>query len=140
MKTLKLAKSVAYALAEDIRLARQKLIGKATIEETYELMMLIDGLKDMGDQSWLESLSNRFERGQHYLGRNLNIEDPAEAQEVANEMAADLREMKQRQAEFSEENEVTMERLQAADQLLEKYGFHLNLTTRLQTEAEVWPN
>ncbi|HEY3780333.1 MAG TPA: hypothetical protein VGL56_04560 [Fimbriimonadaceae bacterium] len=140
MKTLKLAKSVAYAMAEDIRVARQKVIGKATIEETYELMILIDALKDMGDQTWMESLSNRFERGQHYLARNLNIEDPAEAQAIANEMAADLRELKERRAEDCRDNEVTEERLKAAEVLFEKHGIQVNLTSRLQSGGEDWPN
>ncbi len=30
--------------------------------------------------SWLESLSTRLEKGQHYLGKNLETEDPKAAQ------------------------------------------------------------
>ena len=139
MASLKLAKSIAYAMAEDIRKARYRILRKADPNETYELMVLMDDLKEVGDQSWLESLSNRFERGQHYIGKHMEIEDPDEAQEIANEMAADLREMKQRRAEFMQA-EVTIERLRNAEKLVAKYGVKLNLADRLQTSAEVSPN
>ena len=139
MASLKLAKSVAYAMAEDLRKARHRVLGKATPEETYDLMVLIDDLKDVGDQSWLESLSSRYERGQHHLGMHIEIDDPEEAQEIANEMAADLRKLNEMRGELVRA-EVTEQRLREAEELVGKYGVKVNLSGRLQKPGEVSPN
>ena len=102
-------------------------------------MVLRDDLLDMAQSNWLESLSNRFERGQHHLAEHMNIEDPDEAQEIANNMAADLRELKNlRSTGFGEP--VTEERLREAEEILARGGVKLKLVDRGMVPKDISHN
>lgn len=136
---MKLSKSVAEAMAEEIRVVRHRLLRKMEVEESFFLMELREDLLNVAQRNWLESLSNRFERGQHYLGRNLGIADPKEAQAVANEMAEDLRDMRKRSLEFMREP-LTEERLRQAEELVAKYGRKLVLVDRGRIPKDVGLN
>jgi len=126
---MKLAKSVAEAMAEEIRVVRHRLLRKMDPNESYFLMVLRNDLLNVAQMNWLESLSNRYERGSHYLGRNLGIEDPNEAQEIANGMAADLRVLRNLSMELEREP-VTAERLRRAEEMVAHYGGKLTLVDR----------
>jgi hypothetical protein len=139
MPEVRFAKSVAESMAEELRHARWKVLRKITIEEAYFLMVLRDDLLDMAQGNWLESLSNRFERGQHHLGEHLEIENPDEAQEIANEMAADLRELKNLRSDTFGEP-VTEERLREAEQILARGGVKLKLVDRGMVPKDISPN
>ena len=134
MQPMKLARSVAEAMARDVMDARRKALRRMTIDEGYTLMVLSENLKDVAQANWLESLANRFERGQHYLGRNLEIDDPEEEQAIANEMAGDLRELRQH---ITFEEPVTVERLRNAEEILGKYGIELKLVDRAMVPEDV---
>lgn len=136
MDPMKLSKTVAEAMAEEIRVVRHRLLRKMDPEETLFLMELREDLLNIAQRNWLESLSNRFERGQHYLGRNLGIEDPREAQQVANDMAGSLREMRMRSLEFMGEP-LTVERLRKAEEMVARYGRKLVLVDRGQIPKDI---
>ena len=126
-----LKKSVAEAMARDIKFARWRVLRKVTIEQAYFLIRLMEDLEHMAHIEWLDSLANRYERGQHHLGRHLELDDPGEVEETAQEIAEDMRQFKRMAEEFDDEREpVTIERLQEAEDLLAKHGYPVVLVSR----------
>src|SRR5579859_2214730 len=139
MKALKFKKGVAEAMARDIMAARRKILRRADPGDTWILMRLADNLKDLGQADHLEALANRFETGNHYVGRNLEIDDPEEAQGVANEMAADLRVFKSHMEELVDEP-ITEDRLRHAEEICRNYGVTLSLLSRTGGAGESFLN
>jgi hypothetical protein len=139
VKPLNFSKSVAHAMARDVQQARWDALERLDPEEAYFLLQLYDSLIDVGDVSWLASLSDRYERGQHHLGKHVGIDDPVEEQEVANEMAEDLRELKRLRLETMREP-LTEEGLKKAEELLRRAGVELKLLDRGQVPQDVWQN
>ncbi len=138
VKPLRFKKGVAEGMARDIMKARRQILRRADPMETWVLMRLADDIKSLGEIEHLESLATKFEEGDHYLARNLD-NDPHEAQEVANEMAADLRVLKGHAAELVGEP-VTVERLRQAEELLCRYGVELDLVDRAKLPKDVHLN
>jgi hypothetical protein len=125
-------------MAEDILAIRRRMLRKMSPEETLILLELADDLKEMAQLAWFDSLANRFERGQHHLGTHLEIDDPNKAQEIANEMAADMRELRNHCVEFDHDRqEVTEERLGDAEKLVARYGGTLELLDRGKIQKDI---
>src|SRR5687767_6596782 len=101
---MRLKKDLAEAMARDIVAARRRILRRATPEETYELMVLSDDLKHMAHLSWMDSLADRFGRGQHHLGKNFDL-GPGEAEALGQEMAQDMRDIADRTREFDSERQ-----------------------------------
>jgi hypothetical protein len=133
-----LKKSVAEVMARDIKFARFGVLRKVTVEQAYFLMRLMEDLEHMAHIEWLDSLANRYERGQHHLAKHLEIEDPEEVVETAHEIAEDMRQFKRMAEEFDDEREpVTIERLQEAEDLLAKHGYPVVLVARARGDHEI---
>ena len=125
-------------MAEDIMAVRRQMLRKMAPDETYFLMCLADDLKEMAQLAWFDSLANRFERGQHSIGTHLDLDNPEQAQEIANEMAADMRVLRNMCLESTyDREEVTDERLRQAEELVARYGGSLELLDRGKTPKDV---
>jgi hypothetical protein len=135
MDPMKLARSVAAAMARDVRDARWKVLRKLTVEEAYMLMTLWNDLELVSDMNWHDSLARRLETGHHIIGRNLEL-DEEEAIELSKEMAAAERESKRHMRELMREP-MTIERLRKGEELLRSKGVEINLLDRSQVTEEV---
>lgn len=136
-----LKQSLAQAMARDIKHARWKVLRKVTPEQAYFLMRLFEDLEQMAHISWLDSLAERYSRGQHHLGKHLEIDDPDEVKEIANEIADDMRRFKEMAQEFDDEREpVTLERLRQAEELLANHGQHVVLVARARGDHDLSMN
>lgn len=136
MDPMKLAKPIAHSMAKDLQKARWRALRQISVDQAYFLLRLYDDLISVGDLNWMESLSNRLERGQHYIAKHHEIDDPELAQEIANEMADDLRDMREMRGELLRDP-LTIDRLRTAEEILMPCGIKLHLLDRLQTEEEV---
>jgi hypothetical protein len=137
-RPLRLKKSLAESMAKDVKFARWKVLRKVSIEEAYELMRLMDDLEHMAHIDWLDSLATRYSRGQHHLGKHLEIDDPAEVQELADEIADDMRELyEMATAEDDERTPVTVNRLRWAEELIAKHGVPIVLVARASSDYDV---
>lgn len=122
-------------MADDLRDARWKALRKLTIEQALLLLHLRDDLQTVGDMSWYDSLANRMERGQHFIAKHHEVSDE-EAQEAADEMASGMRQFHRHAAEMLHAD-VTLERLQEAEDLLRSKGVDINLVGRLESPDEI---
>lgn len=135
---MRFAKSVANRMAEDIRIERRRLLRKMNPEETYFLMVLADDLENIAMLDRLEVLANKFERGQHHIGTHLEIGDETKAQEIANEMATDMRELRRMALDADRDREeVTEQRLREAEEMVARYGGELQLVDRSKVPKDI---
>lgn len=101
-----------------------------------ELMILADDIEAAGQMEHLEKLARQFEAGRHHLQENLELDSPEIAQQVANEMAEDLRVLNSHASEMQSQP-VTEERLQRAKEMIGRYGVDLVLPDRATTPKEI---
>jgi len=99
---------------------------QAPPQETHQLMVLADDVEAAGSIEHLEKLARQFEAGRHHLQENLELDNPETAQQVANEMAEDLRVLNSHTSELQSQP-VTEERLQQAKEMFQRYGVDLPL-------------
>ena len=133
-----MSKSMLDRLAEDIRHARWKVLRKISIDDAYYLMVLREDLLNVSQRNWLDSLSNRYERGQHHLKEHFETDDDS-AQEIADSMAADMRVLRSHMEEMIEEP-VTVERLLRAEEIFRNAGLEMKLVDRGQIPKDLCPN
>ena len=141
MKELTFSKSVAEAMAETIRRARHVwlLRGKLSVEEAYFLMCLMDDLKTVAHISWMESLSNRYARGQHHLDKHTDIDDPQVIEGFAKEISEDMHTFKMMTMESLREP-VTEERLRKAEEIIRRCGTNIKLVDPGQIPKDLHQN
>ncbi len=137
MDPMKLSRSVAMGMANDVRDARWKVLRKLTIEEAYFLMVLKDDLELVSDMNWHASLAKRLRSRPEVWVTNMELDEDEE--HVVDEMA-DFEEQAIGHMRELMREPMTMERLKQGEELLLSKGVKINLTNRLQSDGEVHPN
>jgi hypothetical protein len=134
MDPMKLSRSVAKAMADDVRDARWKVLRKLTPLEALFLLNLKDDLEVVSDMSWHDSLARRMKSRPEAWVENMELGDE-KGFEFVEDMAEDIEETKEMLRELIREP-VTIERLQKGQDVLRSKGIDVNLLNRLQTEEE----
>src|SRR5437588_10019952 len=130
MDPMKLARSVAAAMARDVRDARWKVLRKITPQEALFLLDLYSDLELVSDMNWHSSLSRRLEKRPQVWVENMELEED-EAEDVIKEMADFEEEAAEQMRELMREP-MTIERLRRGEELREWQGGELTLVGRGQ--------
>jgi hypothetical protein len=130
MDPMKLSRSVAMSMAEDLRDARWKVLKKLTPEEGLFLLNLKDDLELVSDMNWHASLAKRLKDRPEVWIENMELE---EDEEHAVDEMADFEEVASEQMRELIREPVTVERMKRAEELIRSKGGEVNLTARLQS-------
>lgn len=131
MDPMKLSRSVAISMANDVRDARWKVLRKITVEEALFLLNLKEDLELVSDMNWHASLARRLRSRPEVWVRNMDLDEDQEG--IVDEMRDFEEDSSERMREMIREP-VTVERMKKAEALFASKGIKVNLTSR--TEAD----
>ena len=135
MDPMKLSRSVAEAMARDVRDARWKILRKISVEDAYFLMKVMDDLETISHMNWHASLARSLDERPEVWIENMEL-DEEDGHETTEEMADFERQAVEQMREMIREP-MTVERLKKAEDLIRSHGVDITLVGRSQVTEEI---